>query len=156
MINYNEMEKVIQDLNNYVEKLQKTTESQKKIDDSLVQLEKIKANINEIQETIKNYTESIKGIESNHKVLNSQVEEVLQDYKKLHSAFELLDIELKKINAKNENFEKLLQDSKNELQHLQKTQQRILESQNKNKVWFGVLTGLASAILIFTIISLFI
>ena len=46
MINYNEMEKVIQDLNNYVEKLQKTAESQKKIDDSLVQLEKIKVNIN--------------------------------------------------------------------------------------------------------------
>ena len=30
------------------------------------------------------------------------------------------------------------------------------EFMNKNKVWFGVLTGLASAILIFTIISLFI
>ena len=159
MINYNEMEKVIQDLNNYVEKIQKTTESQKRIDESVEQLEKIKESISEIADNIKQYTDSIQGIESKHETLNSQVDIVLQDYKKLHSAFELLDIELKKINAKNESFENLLQATKGEIENIEKSQKLIITNQSKaikkNKIWFGVLTGFASAILLLTIIGFF-
>ena len=195
MINYNEMEKVIQDLNNYVEKIQKTTESQKRIDESVEQLEKIKESIKEFANNVKQYTDSLQGIESKHETLITQFDTVLQDYRKLHSAFELIDIELKKISVNNENFEKKLLETKSELEKLtnittcgfnstqeaineksslfekqlletkseleniKSSQKLILTNQynavKKNKIWFGVLTGFASAILLLTIIGFF-
>ena len=159
MINYNEMEKVIQDLNNYVEKIQKTTESQKRIDESVEQLEKIKESIKEFANNVKQYTDSLQGIESKHETLITQFDTVLQDYRKLHSAFELIDIELKKISVNNENFEKKLLETKSELENIKSSQKLILTNQynavKKNKIWFGVLTGFASAILLLTIIGFF-
>ena len=83
----------------------------------------------------------------------------MQDYKKLHSAFELLDIELKKINAKNESFENLLQATKGEIENIEKSQKLIITNQSKaikkNKIWFGVLTGFTGAILLLTLIGFF-
>ena len=159
MINYNEMEKVIQDLNNYVEKIQKTTESQKRIDESVEQLEKIKESIKEFANNVKQYTDSLQGIESKHETLITQFDTVLQDYRKLHSAFELIDIELKKISVNNENFEKKLSETKSELENIKSSQKLILTNQynavKKNKIWFGVLTGFASAILLLTISGFF-
>lgn len=165
MIDYKEMDKVIQNLNDYVGKLQKTAETQKKLDETIVQIVNVKDDIQSLEKSIKEYTSSIEMLEDKHEKISSQFDMVLQDYKKLHSAFELLDIELKKINVHNENFEKsiieverLIKDYKKEIVIIQETQKSILEQQNafckKNKFWFGVITGLAGVILILTIVGL--
>lgn len=167
MIDYKEMEKVIQDLNNYVEKLQKTSETQKKLDESIEELVKIKESIKDIEKAVGQYTKFLEELESKHDTIKSQFDTVLQDYKKLHSAFELLDIELKKINSQNESFDKslvelklLTNEIKNEFSKVQVTQKSILEQQNllakKNKIWFGILTGLIGIVLTLTIVGLFI
>ena len=77
--------------------------------------------------------------------------------KKLHSSFELLEIELKKINAQNETLDKSIQtlskEIKNEIVEMKKLQ---IETSKKNKFWFGIMTGLLGAILIIAIMGLFI
>ena len=78
----------------------------------------------------------------------------MQDYKKLHSSFELLEIELKKINAQNETLDKSIQtlskEIKSEISEIKKRQD---ESLRKNKFWFGAITGLLGAIIILTIVG---
>ena len=131
------MEKVIQDLNNYVEKLQKNAETQKKLDESIEELIRIKENVKSIENTVDTYTKTLKEIENKHDTISNQFASVLQDYKKLHSAFELLDIELKKINAKNENFENLLLDFKATQQEVsEKTINEINKTKVQNQVGF--------------------
>ncbi len=138
MIDYNEMEKVIQNLNKYVEKLQKTSEVQNKLDESIEELVKIQENIENIKNEVGQYTTSLEKLESTHDTIKAQLDTILHDYKNLHSAFELLDIELKKINSQNANFEKSLKDLESlakaicdEVPNIQIAQESILEHQKE-------------------------
>jgi chromosome segregation ATPase len=136
MIDYKEMERVIQDLNSYVEKLHKTEETQKMLGDTINQLAELCNNIGYAENKIEQYTKVIVELESTHDVIKSQFDTVLQDYKKLHSAFELLDIELKKSNAKYEGLQICMTEvrdlSKNievEISKLNIAEEKILNNQ---------------------------
>lgn len=100
MINYDEMQKVIGDLNEYVEKMEAISETQKKLDCIVGEIGALKTSISEIEKTCGDYTSTITAILSTHNALETQVERVAEDYKKLHSSFELIEIELKKFDAK--------------------------------------------------------
>lgn len=133
------MDKVIEDLNNYVNKLQKTAESQKRLDETIDELLKIKTNVKEIENTINDYTNSIQTLEQKHDVIKSQFATVLQDYKKLHSAFELLEIELKKTNVHQEKMQEflstLLEVSKATSSNISKiniSEEKILQNQQES------------------------
>lgn len=164
MINYNEMEKVINNLNTYVENLQKINDTQQKLDEYIIKFEEIKTAIKNIEDTTNEYTKTIKSIEDDHSALNSQVEVILQDYKKLHSSFELIELEFKKIHYSNENISNAILTSKQELENLLSETKTLITNNQKqmlktakdmkknNNIWFGVLTALASAILIAIIV----
>ena len=96
MIDFKEMDKVVKDLNNYVEKLQKTEETQKQLMETIKELGEIKNSITNSENSINLNTKNIEELEKTHEAIKLQFDSVLQDYKKLHSAFELIDIELKK------------------------------------------------------------
>lgn len=167
MIDYKEMEKVIKDLNNYVSKIQKTTETQKKLDESVNEILTIKKDVEEIEKTISKYTKEIEIIEDKHEGIRSQFETVLQDYKKLHSAFELLDVELKKLGIQNECYSKaidelkeLVQKTHQEIETTKNTQKEILNQQKKFAkklyIWFGIITGMAGIGILMSILKFFI
>ena len=66
MIDYKEMENVIQNLKDYVSKVEKISETQKKLDNYINEIDKIKSNISEIESSISNYSKNIEGIEQSH------------------------------------------------------------------------------------------
>ncbi|MBR4002811.1 MAG: hypothetical protein IKI95_01910 [Clostridia bacterium] len=167
MIDYKEMEKVIQNLNLYVEKMQKISDSQQKMSEFVEELNRIKENIGLVEVSLNKYTKSIEELESKHETIKSQIDTVLQDYKKLHSTFELLDIRLKKINVQNECFEKSITELKSltieiqkEVASIKTTQKAIFNQQSflakSNRTWFRVITGLLGAILTVVIVGLLI
>lgn len=139
MIDYKEMEKVIQNLNNYVEKLKNINETQSKLDDTILELIKIRDSIQNVKTTIDGYSKNIVELENRHNDIKTQIDTVLQDYKKLHSAFELLDIELKKLNTRQESLEKILLDINELTKVINKTvsqitlaEENILKSQQED------------------------
>lgn len=167
MIDYKEMENVIQALNEYVLKLQKISSTQQKLDDSIKEFITIKSHMEIIKETIDKYTKTIETLENKHEDIKSQFDTVLQDYKKLHSAFELLDIELKKIGLQNEKFDKsvaelktLSQNIQNDVKEINLNQNQLFDFQKKSSkkinIWLGIITSLIWTVLILGIIKLFI
>ena len=125
MIDYKEMENVIQNLNNYVEKLKNINETQSKLDNTIAELIKIQETIQNFKDIINDYSKNINELENRHNDIKSQFDTVLQDYKKLHSAFELLDIELKKLNTRQENVEKSLIDINELIKAIKQTVSQI-------------------------------
>lgn len=167
MIDYKSMEKVIQDLNNYVDRLHETVKTQEKLDGTIEILVNLKNKIEEYNNEVCQYTKKIEVLEEQHGFIKNQFETVLYDYKKLHSAFELLDIELKKINMQNETERKALENLKkisdnivNEVKNIKIKQEGLIKNQmindKKNNVRFGILTGFAVAILVVVIIGFFV
>ena len=115
MIDYNEMEKVIQNLNEYVNKLQTQAETQQKLNVAIEEIKQIKNCIIDIEKAINEYTENINNLENTHNDIKNQFDNVLQDYKKLHSSFELLETKLKNIDTQNSIMENQLNDIKKSL-----------------------------------------
>lgn len=167
MINYNDMENVIQALNIYVDKMQNIADTQKKLDEAKAELSEVKTKIANSELKIEKYTEIIINLETKHDYIKSQFETVLQDYIKLHSAFELLNIEIKKINIQNQTLEKSIEDLKsltNEtkriISDIQQSQKETIKKQIRNakitKICICTLITLTVAVLITSIIGLFI
>lgn len=104
MIDYKSMDNVIINLNHFADKLQKTVETQQKLNQVIDEVALIRDDVKKTEEVIEKYTISIKELEDEHNILNNQIEVILQDYKKLHSSFEFFEIELKKINEFNVEF----------------------------------------------------
>ena len=73
------------------------------------------------------YKKIIEVIEGKHEKITSQFDTILQDYKKLHSAFELLDIELKKINTQEESELKEIRETKGLVAGLEKNQEEAYQ-----------------------------
>lgn len=124
MINYDEMSKVINDLNNYISKIQKFAEVQQKLDGSINDLSNIKENMKTVEQQIKSHSQTVGTVLSVHDNIKNNIETVLQDYKKLNSAFEIVEIELKKINLKSESATNELKEIK---QSFSENQRKILE-----------------------------
>jgi len=100
MINYNEMDKIIENLNLYVEKLRSVAEVESEIKESCKEITSLKNEIEAISTTIKNDVQTIQSIDEKNKSIDEKLATVLQDYAKLHSSFEYLETELKKLDTK--------------------------------------------------------
>lgn len=107
MIEYKEMDNVVKQLNLYIDKIEKFTQTQEKLNISISEIDKIKneilvtkEDIKKFEELVGDYTQAIKDLENQHNIIKSQFDTVLRDYKNLHSSYELLEIELKKVDSK--------------------------------------------------------
>lgn len=100
MINYNEMDKIIENLNLYVEKLRSVAEVESGIKESCKEITSLKNEIEAISTTIKKDVQTIQSIDEKNKSIDEKLATVLQDYAKLHSSFEYLETELKKLDTK--------------------------------------------------------
>jgi phage-related minor tail protein len=59
----------------------------------------VASEIRESQTAMATSVETIQNIEKTHETISSNIEAVLQDYKKIHSAFEFVELELKKTSS---------------------------------------------------------
>lgn len=160
MINYNEMEKVITDLNTYVDDLQKISATQKKMEITIHEITKIKNIINDCRENISDYTSVIEKIESTHNDIKQQTQQILNDYKNLHSAFDLVETKFKSLeNSLQEENNKILVSQKKISNIETKIIENIKEQKHQNKktkIRFWILAAISVGILIASIIGLFI
>lgn len=96
MLNYNKMDEVLINLETQADNLKSLSETQTHFENAL---DKLSQNLNEIQierEQVEQLVKSVEGLENTHKAIDDKIETVLQDYKKLHSSFEYIELELKK------------------------------------------------------------
>lgn len=155
MIDYKEMEKVISNLNEYVNRFQKTVETQQKLDSAIEEIKGINDNIYNIKNTISDYTKSIEKIEDDHNSIKSQFDNVLHDYKNLHSAFDFLETKLKGIDIQNDIVKKQLEEARGRLVDLNQQIQEQNKNARKTKIWFGLISVLLVGILLVSIVGLF-
>ena len=159
MIDYNEMEKVIKNLNEYVSKVQQMSKVQGKLDETLSGVSNIAESLSQIDNDLKDYSTTIAELEDKHRIITSQFDTVLQDYKKLHSSFELLDIELKKITLQNEDFNNALTDIKMRSQSILDSLHDYTKAQanaiNKIYAWLGIITLLVGSGLLVLFLRVF-
>ncbi len=101
MINYDEIEQVVENLKNLTSNLKSMGETQATLGGLTDKIDNSKATLEEINLSLGKHFDTIEEMEKDHSKIALQLETVIQDYKKLNSAFELLEIELKKIDSKN-------------------------------------------------------
>lgn len=191
MIDYKEMDNVVKQLNLYIDKIEKFTQTQEKLNISISEIDKIKneilvtkEDIKKFEELVGDYTQAIKDLENQHNIIKSQFDTVLRDYKNLHSSYELLEIELKKIDSKidgcnkdikelsekidlkiedcNKNILVLDENMKNSFELIKSEHKMLSENLNDisntqkiQNVWIGLLSGILGIVLILNIILFF-
>ncbi len=191
MIDYKEMDNVVKQLNLYIDKIEKFTQTQEKLNISISEIDKIKneilvtkEDIKKFEELVGDYTQSIKDLENQHNIIKSQFDTVLRDYKNLHSSYELLEIELKKVDSKiddcnkdikelsekidskiedcNKNILVLDENMKNSFELIKSEHKMLSENLNDisntqkiQNVWIGLLSGILGIVLILNIILFF-
>lgn len=173
MIDYKEMDNVVKQLNLYIDKIEKFTQTQEKLNISISEIDKIKneilvtkEDIKKFEELVGDYTQAIKDLENQHNIIKSQFDTVLRDYKNLHSSYELLEIELKKVDSKiedcNKNILVLDENMKNGFELIKSEHKMLSENLNDisntqkiQNVWIGLLSGILGIVLILNIILFF-
>lgn len=191
MIDYKEMDNVVKQLNLYIDKIEKFTQTQEKLNISISEIDKIKneilvtkEDIKKFEELVGDYTQAIKDLENQHDIIKSQFDTVLRDYKNLHSSYELLEIELKKVDSKidgcnkdikelsekidlkiedcNKNILVLDENMKNSFELIKSEHKKlsgnlddISNTQKMQNVWIGLLSGILGIVLILNIILFF-
>jgi len=209
MINYDEMDKVIERLNSSaleVEKLTKTQEqikaAEEKLMESKAEIEALTSNFNEeaketklalerikedvkagqienlqkldsinsdtyknlqaIKEDINNRVcgavEKLEKIEEEHIAINAKMDEVLGDYKKLHSSFEFIEISLKghkeQLVQTKESLERKLKEAKEDVGYkMEAVKDAAMQGANTNK---KLIIGFGLVILLLAFLGLFI
>ena len=96
MINYNKMDEVLNNLERQAEDLRSLSKEQEAFEKALGELSQLHKDIQTEREKVETIADAIKNIESAHASIDRNIETVLQDYKKLHSSFEYLELELRK------------------------------------------------------------
>ena len=191
MIDYKEMDNVVKQLNLYLDKIEKFTQTQEKLNISISEIDKIKneilvtkEDIKKFEELVGDYTQAIKDLENQHNIIKSQFDTVLRDYKNLHSSYELLEIELKKVDSKidgcnkdikelsekidlkiedcNKNILVLDENMKNSFELIKSEHKMLSENLNDisntqkiQNIWIGLLSGILGIILILNVILFF-
>ena len=175
MLNYDKMDSVLQNLDDCVENMKNVSETQEKLEDALTKIETVVSELRESKTAMTTSVEAIEKIEKTHEDISLNIEAVLQDYKKIHSAFEFVELELKKTSSsieslKAEIIEKLdeankqvkitretlverIETAKNEgLQHFNEVSEN-----NHNKLMKGIYVsiGISACAVILLLIGLF-
>ena len=162
MINYGEMDKVIERLNSSaleVEKLTKTQEqikaAEEKLMESKAEIEALTSNFNEETKETKL---ALERIEEEHIAINAKMDEVLGDYKKLHSSFEFIEISLKgykeQLVQTKESLERKLKETKEDVGYkMEAVKDAAMQGANTNK---KLIIGFGLVILLLAFLGLFI
>ena len=96
MLNYEKMDEVIDDLGKCAENLQELSAIQEKFDEALGQLSETVKEIGNERESVERIQSAFEDVQNTYRSIDANIATVLQDYKKLHSAFEYIELELKK------------------------------------------------------------
>ena len=107
MLDYNKMDNVLKNLEDTTQNMKSVTELQEYLKEQISSLNEVKKEIEESNTSISNmlsiqekgfidHEECLHDIEERHKDLNDKIDRVFEDYKKLNSAFELLELGLKR------------------------------------------------------------
>lgn len=107
MLDYNKMDNVLKNLEDATQNMKSVTELQEYLKGQICVLDEVRKEIEQsnisisnmlsIQEKgFTNHEECLHDIEERHKELNDKIDRVFEDYKKLNSAFELLELGLKR------------------------------------------------------------
>ena len=99
MLNYDKMDEVLDNLEACADNLKNFSQTQTQFDKALEALSLTFNQIKEEKAKIEELIASVKQIEDTHNSIDEKIAVVLQDYKKLHSSFEYLELELKKNTA---------------------------------------------------------
>lgn len=167
MLNYNKMDEVLNNLEAQVDNFKSLSSVQEKFEGALSELSQSLAAIKIEREQVERLVNSITELETTHKEIDGKIETVLQDYKKLHSSFEYLELELKKniaiVNDIQNDIKKGTQDSNNffteNKNQMSKLQDELSNSKRNNKklitsIFAGI--GISILTLILSIVGLFI
>ncbi|PWM73353.1 MAG: hypothetical protein DBX59_05155 [Bacillota bacterium] len=161
MLNYDKMNSVLDNLDSCAESLSSIVDTQKTLETLSNKVEstisELKQNSNNIQE----YTNSVAILEKAHFDISNKIDNVMQDYQKLHSAFEYLEIELKKTNSvldtvKTELVNYIDTTQEKSITAIEELKKEIKASKRKQKIAFFIGLGGMIAILALSIIGLFI
>lgn len=155
MLNYNKMDEVLNNLETQADSLKMLSKTQVQFENALSELAQILENIalliNNIKAERKDaeiLVDSVEKLEAAHNAIEVKIETVLQDYKKVHSSFEYIELELKKnTSAVAEIQRELEKDLHKEIESVKRT---------NRKLTFGIITGVGVSIvtLILAIVNL--
>ena len=96
MLNYDKMDEVLNNLDGAADSLKQVSELQAKFDKALDEVQEAVTGIKTENTNVERLIGAVKELSLTHKSISDKIETILQDYKKLHSAFEYLELELKK------------------------------------------------------------
>lgn len=129
MIDYKEMNKVIENLNKYVEKLKKVDERQKDLEQTKIELNNIRQAILDTKATIEISLQSFKGLEKDNQKLKDQLNTVLQSYEEINQYISTID---KNINNHSKTISNKLDETQASNQNQYNEIIRIISSSEKN------------------------
>lgn len=137
------MDEILNNLETQADGLKSLSKLQESFENALGDLSQVVKDIQTERENVEKIADSIKDLESIHASTDRKIETVLQDYKKLHSSFEYMELELRK-NAS------LLEDNCNELK--KEIQEGVANINKRNKkITIGVFVGIGFSITTFVL-----
>lgn len=137
------MDEILNNLETQADGLKSLSKLQEAFENALGDLSQVVKDIQTERENVEKIADSIKELESIHASTDSNIETVLHDYKKLHSSFEYMELELRK-NAS------LLEDNRNELK--KEIQEGVANINKHNKkITMGVFVGIGFSITTFVL-----
>ncbi len=154
MLNYDKMDDVLKNLDECVDDIKEISKTQETLEGIALKMNEAIFQINDTKNIILKNVENIELIEKKHEDIERNIESVLQDYKKIHSAFEYVEIETKKTTAQ---LEALKINQEEKIDGLKRTLEEI-EEKRKEQNGLTLFVTLSSfiAILILTIINFFV
>ncbi len=99
MINCDSMDKVVKELEGLAKALVSKAEQNEAVLKSISDMEAIAADLRKLDENNSNYVQEVSSLEEKYNTISTNIELALQDYKKIHSLFELQELEIKKMQG---------------------------------------------------------
>lgn len=93
------MDKVVKELEGLAKALVSKAEQNEAVLKSISDMEAIAADLRKLDENNSNYVQEVSSLEEKYNTISTNIELALQDYKKIHSLFELQELEIKKMQG---------------------------------------------------------
>lgn len=103
MIDLNEMKTTLEKVNEYIDKLQSMTEIQNILKTQAEHLAEAESRLLMIMQSIDDFNRISSSLENKYKDIDTKMNEILEDYRKVHSSFEYVELELKKFTELQQN-----------------------------------------------------
>lgn len=149
MLNYDKMDEVLDNLDKAADSLKQVSELQTKFDNALGGVQKTIDEIKTENANVERMIAAVQELSLTHKSISDNIETILQDYKKLHSAFEYLELELKKnASAVNEVQKELNLGLRMTASFADETKKELtITKERDKKMKFAIFTGIGISII---------